>query len=44
MPEAFNPHPGHPVIDTLLRLHANIGGRLRGASQESFPAAPDIPQ
>jgi len=28
MPIAFNPHPGHPVIDTLLRLHADLGGKL----------------
>jgi hypothetical protein len=28
MPKAFNAHPDHPVIGTLLRLHANIGGRI----------------
>jgi hypothetical protein len=28
MPKAFRAHPDHPVIGTLLRLHADIGGRI----------------
>lgn len=28
MPHTFNPHPKHPAIAYLIRLHADIGGRI----------------
>lgn len=28
MPHTFNPHPKHPAVDYLIRLHADIGGRI----------------
>src|SRR5215467_12185251 len=28
MPRAFNAHPEHPAVNYLLRLHADIGGRI----------------
>jgi hypothetical protein len=28
MPHAFKPHPKHPAVAFLLRLHADIGGRM----------------
>jgi len=35
MPLAFNAHPDHPTVQTLLRLHADIGGRLLKNEQEA---------
>lgn len=35
MPHAFNAHPEHPTVQTLLRLHADIGGRILANQQEA---------
>ncbi len=28
MPQTFKAHPRHPAVDYLVRLHADIGGRI----------------
>jgi hypothetical protein len=30
VPHDFKAHPSHPAVDDLVRLHAHIGGRMRG--------------
>ena len=35
MPHAFNPHPNHPAVDYLVRLHADLGGRLQANKDEA---------
>jgi hypothetical protein len=41
MPHAFNPHPNHPATDYLVRLHADLGGRILANKQEAARLAED---
>lgn len=42
MPHAFNPHPKHPAVDYLVRLHADIGGRIKANKEEANRLADDM--
>jgi hypothetical protein len=42
MPHAFNPHPDHPAIQTLLRLHADLGGRVLANKREAAKLREDM--
>jgi hypothetical protein len=35
MPHTFKAHPDHPAVAYLVRLHADIGGRIQARSVES---------
>jgi hypothetical protein len=38
MPHTFNPHPKHPAVAFLVRLHADIGGRILENKKEALTA------
>ncbi|HLK83376.1 MAG TPA: hypothetical protein VKT99_18055 [Xanthobacteraceae bacterium] len=42
MPHAFKPHPKHPAVDYLVRLHADIGGRIKANREEANRLADDM--
>jgi hypothetical protein len=39
MPHAFKAHPGHPVVDYLVRLHADLGGQIKANQAEAVRLA-----
>jgi hypothetical protein len=41
MPRAFNPNPKHPAVAYLIRLHADIGGRILENRKEALRLAED---
>jgi hypothetical protein len=41
MPHAFDPKPDHPVL-TLVKLHADIGGRILANQQEADKLRQDM--
>lgn len=42
MPHTFNPHPDHPAVDYLVRLHADIGGRIKDNKSQALQLAIDM--
>src|SRR6266446_10920410 len=42
MPHAFKAHPKHPAVDDLVRLHADIGGRIKANKEEAERLADDM--
>src|SRR5580704_17034743 len=42
MPHAFKAHPKHPAVDYLVRLHADIGGRIKANKEEAERLAADM--
>ena len=42
MPHAFKAHPKHPAVDYLVRLHADIGGRIKANREEADRLAEDM--
>jgi hypothetical protein len=42
MPHQFKAHPSHPAIDYLVRLHADIGGRILINKAEAERLAADM--
>jgi hypothetical protein len=42
MPHQFKAHPGHPAVDYLVRLHADLGGRIKAAEAERVKLATDM--
>jgi hypothetical protein len=42
MPNAFDPHPKHPAVAFLVRLHADIGGRINANRAEAKRLAEDM--
>jgi hypothetical protein len=42
MPRAFKAHPNHPAVDYLVRLHADIGGRIKANKEEAERLAADM--
>jgi hypothetical protein len=42
MPHAFKAHPKHPAVDYLVRLHADIGGRIKANKEEADRLADDM--
>jgi hypothetical protein len=41
MPHAFDAHPKHPAVDYLVRLHADLGGRIQAAKAQAERLASD---
>lgn len=41
MPHQFRPHPKHPAVPFLIRLHADIGGRLLENKRQAEKLAAD---
>src|ERR1700675_575241 len=41
MPHTFNPHPKHPAVPFLIRLHADIGGRILENKRQAEKLAAD---
>jgi hypothetical protein len=41
MPHSFNPHPKHPAVAFLIRLHADIGGRILENKKQALRLAED---
>src|SRR5580693_8378776 len=41
MPHAFKPHAKHPAVPFLVRLHADIGGRLLENKRQAEKLAAD---
>src|SRR5271163_2713014 len=41
MPHTFKPHPKHPAIAYLIRLHADIGGRILENKKQAERLADD---
>ena len=41
MPHTFKAHPKHPAVDYLVRLHADIGGRILANRAEAARLAGD---
>jgi hypothetical protein len=39
MPHAFRAHPGHQAIDHLVKLHADLGGRIQANKDEAVQLA-----
>lgn len=39
MPHQFKAHPGHPAVDYLVRLHADLGGRIQQNKDEGVKLA-----
>jgi hypothetical protein len=35
MSHAFEAHPDHPAVDYLVRLHADLGGRIQANKAEA---------
>jgi hypothetical protein len=42
MPHTFNPHPDHPAVAYLVRLHADLGGRIQQNKAEAVKLATDM--
>ena len=42
MPHAFDPHPDHPAVAYLTRLHADLGGRIQVNKAEAVKLAADM--
>src|ERR1700733_6432748 len=42
MPHTFTPHPKHPAIAYLIRLHADIGGRIQENRRQASRLAEDM--
>jgi hypothetical protein len=42
MPHTFNPHPKHPAVAFLVRLHADIGGRILENKRQGLRLAEDM--
>lgn len=42
MPHAFKAHPKHPAVDYLIRLHADIGGRIQENKRQAERLADDM--
>ncbi len=42
MSHAFKAHPKHPAVDYLVRLHADIGGRIKANKEEADRLADDM--
>jgi len=42
MPHTFKAHPGHPAVEYLVRLHADLGGRIQANKQEATRLALDM--
>jgi hypothetical protein len=42
MPHTFKPHPKHPAIAFLVRLHADIGGRILENKKQAHRLAADM--
>jgi hypothetical protein len=42
MPHQFKAHPGHPAVDYLVRLHVDLGGRIKTAEAERVRLATDM--
>lgn len=42
MPHTFKPHPKHPAIAFLVRLHADIGGRILENKRQGLRLAEDM--
>jgi hypothetical protein len=42
MAPQFKAHPKHPAVDYLVRLHADIGGRIRVNRKEAQRLAEDM--
>src|SRR5262249_39385363 len=42
MPHKFEAHPGHPAVDYLTRLHADLGGRIQQNKAEGVKLASDM--
>jgi len=42
MPHAFKAHPKHPAVDYLIRLHADIGGRIQENKRQAEKLAADM--
>jgi hypothetical protein len=39
MPHAFKAHPDHPVVQYLVRLHADLGGQIKANQAEAVRLA-----
>lgn len=39
MPHVFKAHPGHPAVDYLVRLHADLGGQIKANKAEAIRLA-----
>jgi hypothetical protein len=39
VPHAFKAHPGHPAVDYLVRLHADLGGQIQNNKAEAMRLA-----
>jgi hypothetical protein len=42
MPHKFEAHPDHPAVNYLVRLHADIGGRIQANKAEAAKLAADM--
>lgn len=42
MPHQFKAHPGHPAVDYLVRLHADLGGSIQQNKAEGVKLATDM--
>lgn len=42
MPHAFNAHPKHPAVDYLVRLHADLGGKILDNQKQAQRLADDM--
>jgi hypothetical protein len=42
MPHAFKAHPKHPAVDYLIRLHADLGGRILENKRQAERLAADM--
>jgi hypothetical protein len=42
MPHTFSPHPKHPAVAFLIRLHADIGGRIQENKRQALRLAEDM--
>jgi hypothetical protein len=42
MAPQFKAHPAHPAVDYLVRLHADIGGRIKANREEADRLAEDM--
>jgi hypothetical protein len=42
MPHQFKAHPGHPAVDYLVRLHADLGGRIQANKAVAVKLATDM--
>jgi hypothetical protein len=41
MPHSFKPYPKHPAVAYLIRLHADIGGRILDNKRQAERLAAD---